>query len=87
MAAKILYRLYRTERDWPLEFLLLYFDDALGARQWVDCEDQDVSLFTQNIVFHELNGANIAISDDANNAHTNLSDSSDDEEVLESRDA
>jgi hypothetical protein len=48
LAASILYRLYYRENSWPFDFFVLYLDDALGARQWVDSDD-DSGLFAKNI--------------------------------------
>ena len=50
LAADILYRIYRNDNEWPIDFLLLYLDDSLGSRQWVDSEN-NLNLFVQNIIF------------------------------------
>jgi hypothetical protein len=49
LAANILFLLFKQDSAWPLEFLELYFDDALGCRNWVDADESQ--LFISNLLF------------------------------------
>ena len=48
-AANALYRVHYKEKSWPLELLMLYMEDSLGQRQWVD--SPETSFFTSNLLF------------------------------------
>ena len=48
-AANALYRIHYEEKSWPLDLLLLYMEDSLGQRQWVD--SPETSFFSSNLLF------------------------------------
>jgi hypothetical protein len=48
LCADILYRLHSDIPNWPLEFLRIYLDDALGPRVWVD--EAKASRFCSGII-------------------------------------
>ena len=92
LCASILYSLYKNEESWPIEFLELYLDDALGTRLWV--ETSDASLFSQNLVEWASHCSKIHFFTKVTNQTTldeiedgeevdKDSDSSGDEEILE----
>lgn len=94
MAAHILHLGYKADQHWSVDFLALYLDDALGARQWVDCDnDSEVTLFCQNITcFGEMKESQtVGVVKDEHSSPSKddmviLSDSSDEEEVIEGGD-
>lgn len=47
LAAQIIFCLHGEDKQWPLELLELYLEDALGPRQWVDSEG--TKLFCRNL--------------------------------------
>lgn len=48
MAANLLYKAFKDEDAWPVEFIQAYLEDSLGDRDWVDQES--TILFCSNIL-------------------------------------
>lgn len=80
MAASILYRLFVETSIWPVDFMEIYLDDALGCRQWVDSLDESVAFFCKNIT----SSPSLLDSSSINHAVEQMhADIDGDEEILE----